>query len=644
VRWTYQPPLDGIRAIAVAAVVAYHLDAGWAAGGYLGVDTFFVLSGFLITTLLLNEYSRERTISLTAFWARRARRLLPALFLVLIAVAIYAAFVADAAQLDSLRGDLFATLFYGANWRFIESGQSYFALFSDASPLRHAWSLAIEEQFYLLWPLIVIGCLRLARGLHTMLIAVCVVGTIVSASVMTILYDAGDPSRAYYGTDGRAQLLLIGALLAIALTHWSPGSQRSRIAVHVAGGVGAAYVLFAMATVEDSASWMYRGGYAVFAIAVAAVIMSVIQPQSMPLRAALSVAPVVWIGRISYGIYLWHWPVIVIMSPARMGFEGIGLTLVRLGVTVGFATLSFYLVELPIREGRFFRSRLALAVSPAAFVATAVVVVLATNGAKDPPRYLESAPTKVIRTEAEVAAASGSSPTRIRRVLLVGDSIATSLQRGLADVASEQRIALSAAAFPGCGVLRGEPVLADGRAIDATAECDRRITDLQVTTEQQVKPELVVWLSVWEVVDRIVDGRQYKPGTPEGDAELAALIEETASRLTAHGARLLIVVPAQATPEAFLPHYTYAEQVTRLAAVHKELAAYAAANPRTTSLIDLQPIVCPGGPPCPKMVDGIELRPDGSHFTAETSRYVAERLVPSFRRELRPHSTVTDAF
>ena len=213
----HQPALDGLRAVAVLAVIAYHLGYGWARGGYLGVDTFFVLSGYLITSLLVVEFNGARRIDLRAFWARRARRLLPALLLVLGAVTVWAALVLRPDQLGSLRGDGLATLFYGANWRFVASGQSYFDVFSAASPLRHAWSLAIEEQFYLVWPLIAFACLRLARGRTRLLGAFCIAGAAGSIVLMASLYDPADPSRAYYGTDTRAHALLIGALLAVVL-------------------------------------------------------------------------------------------------------------------------------------------------------------------------------------------------------------------------------------------------------------------------------------------------------------------------------------------------------------------------------------------------------------------------------------------
>ena len=200
------PALDGLRAFAVLGVMAYHLGLGWASGGYLGVDLFFVLSGFLITSLLVEEWRGTGRIRLGAFWGRRARRLLPALFLVLIAVALYAwlngrlATVATggaAIDLSGLRDDAFATLFYVANWHLVLVHQSYFAQFSAPSPLQHTWSLAIEEQFYVIWPLVVVGIYKIApRRWRTVGVTVAVVGAAASAIAMAVLYHVGsDPSR-----------------------------------------------------------------------------------------------------------------------------------------------------------------------------------------------------------------------------------------------------------------------------------------------------------------------------------------------------------------------------------------------------------------------------------------------------------------
>ena len=183
----YRPALDGIRAVAVMAVIAYHLGYRWAPGGFIGVDVFFVLSGYLITSLLLAEHARTGGIALAAFWFRRARRLLPALFAMLIVVAIWVGLSASPFEMPMRREDLFWTLFYGSNWHFVQSGQDYFAQYGSASPLRHTWSLAIEEQFYLLWPLMVVGALWIGRRRPVILAWACVVGIASSVAAMAIL-------------------------------------------------------------------------------------------------------------------------------------------------------------------------------------------------------------------------------------------------------------------------------------------------------------------------------------------------------------------------------------------------------------------------------------------------------------------------
>ncbi len=386
-RFSYKPALDGLRAVAVLSVMAFHFGASWAPGGFLGVDMFFVLSGYLITSLLVVEWDRTSTVQFAAFWARRARRLLPALFLVLIAISIWAALTVHSDQLGTIRWDSIWTLFYGANWRFISSGQSYFDLFRDPSPLRHTWSLAIEEQFYLVWPIVAFLCLWAARGRRWLLAATCTVGIAISTVLMARWYQSGDPSRSYYGTDTRAGQLLLGALLALVLLAWSPRGRGARRGLQAAGLLAAAFCVWAFVSVEDRESWLYHGGFLLFAAATALVVAAVVQSSS-PLHAVLSRRPVRWVGAISYGLYLWHWPVVVAVNEARTGLSGWTLAAVRLGLTFGAATVSYYSIELPIRHGQWLRGRVAQIVAPVAGIATVVVIVVATAGATAPPEFL----------------------------------------------------------------------------------------------------------------------------------------------------------------------------------------------------------------------------------------------------------------
>jgi len=627
----YQPALDGLRAFAVAAVIAYHFGAGWASGGFLGVDAFFVLSGYLITSLLLTEFGRRGHISLPAFWARRARRLLPALLLVLAAVALYAAVLAPASQLDTLRGDGIASLFYFANWHFVLSGQSYFDLFSLPSPMRHLWSLAIEEQFYLVWPLIVLACLRVGRGSRKVLAGVCLAGIAASVAIMAVLYEPSDPSRAYYGTDARAHTLLVGAVLALLLMHRRPERRRSVVALHLAGLAAAAACLWAWVSVSDQGAGLYHGGSLVFAIAVAVVIASAVQPTTRsvwsPLRALLSLGGLRWIGLISYGLYLWHWPATVVLTEARTGLSGAALTVVRLAVTVGAATLSFYLVEQPIRRGalRGWRGRVAV---PTGLATVGVIVMVATVGATvaSPLQQVQIGQRLPYKPAPPVAAVDrAGAPTP--RVLLVGDSVPYTMLPGLQPLAASRGITLDAVLVAGCSVVGGVAVYSNGQIPPGANDCEKRVNDDETTALKRDHPDLVVWVSVWETNDRIVNGKRIKFGSRTWDTMMLHQIDTAARRLTAGGAHLVIATMAPRAPGELVPPSDISE-VSRFVRLDELYVRYARTNPDRVSIVDFASAICPGGAPCPRTVDGIDPRPlDGVHFTPQTAGWAAGRLL-----------------
>ncbi len=374
--------MNGLRGVAVIGVVAYHLQLGWARGGYLGVDLFFVLSGFLITTLLLEEWVGKGRISLAAFWGRRARRLLPALFLVVAALAVYlvvngvwgGAGANGLVDLSGLRGDAISTLLYVNNWHSIFAHQSYFAQFSSPSPLQHTWSLAIEEQFYLVWPLVLLLVLRVTRQGRRSRAArlgreawwrraglVLSVGAGVASSIlMAVLFTPGvDPSRVYYGTDTRLFDLMAGATIAFIAAARPQPNERARRTLHVvaplAGVALLVFWVFAGTAGGLPTNFMFEGGFLV----CAALAGLVVADARLKIRGrgswhggwrVAAAAPV--IGTISYGIYLWHWPVIVYLNGARTGLSAWPLDLLRVVVTLALSTASYYLVERPIRLAR----------------------------------------------------------------------------------------------------------------------------------------------------------------------------------------------------------------------------------------------------------------------------------------------------
>jgi peptidoglycan/LPS O-acetylase OafA/YrhL len=366
-RLSYRPALDGLRALAVVAVLAYHAGVGWARAGFLGVDVFFVLSGYLITALLLAEWQQEGGISLVRFWRRRARRLLPALIVMLAAVAVAVPLLAPD-QVDRLRGDLLAALGYVSNWRFIFEDQSYFAGAGRPPLLQHLWSLAVEEQFYLLWPPVLTWWLhrhgrrpwpdRRAKTFATGLVRPLLLAGAASAVLMALLYEPyTDPTRVYYGTDTRAAALLVGAALACTATRWQVTDRIhpvGRTTLEVVGGLGLVGLALAIAKVDEFDPGLYRGGFLWVAFLAAAVVASAAQPAGGlgPVTAVLASRPLVWLGRRSYAIYLWFWPVYMLTRPHRdVELSGLPLLGLRVGLTVALAALSYRLVEQPIRAG-----------------------------------------------------------------------------------------------------------------------------------------------------------------------------------------------------------------------------------------------------------------------------------------------------
>jgi len=632
VAFGYKPALDGLRAVAVGSVIAFHFGANGFEGGFLGVDTFFVLSGYLITSLLLTEWGRTSTIHFAAFWVRRARRLLPALFIVLIAIAIWARLDVNTDRLGDFRADMLWTTFYGANWHFIGSGESYFDLFSDASPLRHAWSLAIEEQFYLFWPLITFGCFRLARGRTKVLTTVCVGGIVASTLAMILLYESADPSRAYYGTDSRASQLLVGALLAIVLTRWAPRSRGARVGVQTAGLVGAAFCLWAFMSVTDRDAWLYHGGFLLFAFATAAVIVAIVQPERGPLSRLLSIRPIRWVGQVSYGLYLWHWPVQVALSEPSTGLSGWELGLLRLSVTFAATTLSYYLVERPIRHG-VLTGKVARAATPLGFVAVTVVILVSTAAATTPPKFLTASPNEVIATPTPTGGAAP--PDGVGTVLLLGDSVAASLGEALGAEAASRGIPFSAATRAGCGMVTGIPALPDGTEIAWGRTCAESTSEYLTSSVESVAPDVVLWLSTWETADRIIGGRFYDFGTPAADRVLLRRMEKTRSALAASGATIVMIAntPRAEHSEVLVRDVQQERDYLHLNALYQRLAD---AHPESVRVLDLPAIVCPGGVPCPDTVDGVVLRPrDGGHFEGDGPAWVAPRLFDAVTALLR---------
>ncbi len=359
-RLEYRPGLDGLRAIAVAGVFLYHArpqadGTPYLPGGFLGVDLFFVLSGYLITSLLLVEWEAGNRIDLRRFWMRRARRLLPALVVVVLAALILASIFARD-DLGRTRADAVSSLFYYTNWHLIIANHSYFTLTGRPSLLNHLWSLAVEEQFYLIWPLLLVpGLVLLGRRRLPMLVIVGIAG---SALAMWLLYNpSSDPSRVYYGTDTRAFLLLMGILLALVWP-WVERAARALPLLELLGVAALIGTVLLFLRMQDFNPTLYRGGDLAAAFCFAVLVGAVAHPAT-GLGQALGVAPLRWIGERSYGIYLWHWPVVALMRPGLdISWTGPGVIALQALIVLAAAALSYRFIEQPIRT-RSLQRRLA---------------------------------------------------------------------------------------------------------------------------------------------------------------------------------------------------------------------------------------------------------------------------------------------
>jgi peptidoglycan/LPS O-acetylase OafA/YrhL len=612
-RLGYVAALDGIRAFAVGAVIAFHAGVAHVSGGFLGVDTFFCLSGFLITSLLLGEARHTGTIRLGAFWARRARRLLPALFLVLGFVGLYAWLAAPAGAYPGLRLDSLATLLYVANWHFILEGSSYFQAALAPSPLTHTWSLAIEEQFYLVWPLVVLAIVKLRRSAAVVL-CVAVAGALASTAWMAWLHQPGaDPTRLYYGTDTHAMTILTGAALAAALAvlakHRDPSVLRARgawvVVVQLAGLAGAAGLSVMALTVTGTTPWLYKGGYLLTGVATAAVILSVVTVPRGALAAVLGVAPIRFVGRISYGLYLWHFPLFLWLDHARTGLYGLRLLALRVGVTLLVATASFYLVERPIRHGLVLRGARAIVITTVSVVAT-VSVIVATSLAAAAPTAGALPPQPPFHDPV--------------RALIIGDSTALTLGIAIAPWTHLYDVNESDQATLGCGVTVSDAQIEHGVAIPTNWPCRTdpgahpTIFEMWQRDVAAFRPDVVAILAGrWETHNVLRGGRLLNLTQPGFQADVAAGLTRAVRIASSHGARVVLLTAPCASSGERPDGQPWPEDSPARLATYNAIVANVAHRTGAT-LLDLHAMVCPDGT-YQQVIDGVTVRsPDGVHF------------------------------
>jgi peptidoglycan/LPS O-acetylase OafA/YrhL len=629
-RFAYIPGLDGIRGFwVVLGPLMYHARPDVIPGGILGIDLFFVLSSYLITSILLAEHDRSGRIDLVAYAGRRARRLLPALLVCLSALTVYMVIYRDEVDVSRWTGAIVSTLLYVANWFEIASGTSYFEQFTY-HPLRHVWSFSIEEQFYVFAPLFLLLILRFSRrNPDRSLLVLTVGGSLLSAWWMAVLYEGGDPSRVYYGTDTRAHSLLVGMAFAVVARMWGPVRTEWGRRTLVAGAYGAtAFFLWAVFNLSERDEFMFdNGGFLVVALISAVYVYGIVQPSAGPFPRALGrlerttpnrviagvaagavlvgawlmveelnggsvrehllyllpaaavaaaygaslpdrgplhwfleSAAVRWVGKISYGLYLYHWPIYLLVTPERAGrlipgrevVTGNALVALHLALTFAVATASFYLVEQPVVQRRLPIVRSPLVPAPAALVGAGFVVAIVagllfvnTSG----PASAETANGARV----EVILPPGVGPED--RILVVGDSVAVQIAEELKSWAREHpgQVVVFSDAHIGCVIGRYGEKIAPGEAPGEVGDVCSAWND-PVDPEQAVLPTVVSWPTIvdvfqptivvghitpWDVTDRLVPSLGdvwTHVGNPDFDAYIQSEYRLASEVLGARGA------------------------------------------------------------------------------------------------------------
>ncbi len=620
------PALDGVRAIAVSLVVLFHIRVAGFGSGFLGVDIFFVLSGFLITSLLLAEIDRTGRIALTAFWSRRVRRLFPALVVLLLVVAGVTAVAATFTERASIRGDLLSTTTYVANWHFIGTS-SYFANNGVDSPLHHAWSLAIEEQFYLVWPLVLFGLVKLLKRPRAIVAVLGVIGAGLSAFALSALWLPGSVDRAYMGTDSRIFEPLVGAIGAalIATPRWRGLIARFGTPLVAAGSLG---LVAALTTMGPESSIYFFGG----AVAVSVCTLLVIAPlwigRAGRLQRALELRPVVWLGAISYGVYLWHWPFVVwLRVPEARGADLVMRGLAVVVLTLAVSAASYHAIERPIRRGRLFEGRAASSGLRVRRLELRRGLALVTV----PPVMLAVAWTSIVATT--VPPPEPGVPV----VMLVGDSVPLHLENAFEKEASSRGWRMVSAARGACSVSGERATSSTGRTLHDSSNCPDTAVPLQNRLLREAHPDVVVWWDRWSVSDFLTaEGEHVSSGTARFWELRRQTLRATVHRLAGRGARLVFVAvePPGLGVESRcgaacsswvrfqIAHFT--DITSRWNAM---LRRYAALHPRQTAFVSLTGFFCHDHRvPCDDRIDGVPARPDGTHYEGVGQDLVTRRL------------------
>ena len=674
----YQPALDGVRAMAVLAVLLFHGGVAGFSGGYLGVSVFFTLSGYLITSLLVHEHTASGRIDLGAFYARRLRRLLPASAACLVAVVVVARTTDWFDRVESLRAHVLGAALQVANWVFLAGDGSYQELLAReagaASPLEHFWSLAIEEQFYWVWPPFVAFLFaRVATPRRRVTVVAAV--TAVALTAAPVIAAVWGPDAAYWSTPARIGEILVGAWLALVLRYRRPGAEldrRWRLAAPIAIvllGVG-------VATFPAAGGPAYRGALPLVALVSGALLVGL--QVDGPAQRLLAWRPLVGLGKISYGVYLFHWPLYVLLDEPRTGLDGAPLLGVRLAATLALSVLSYRLLESPIRHAKAPRTVTfgGAAVSTAALAVAALAIVphglgeywnvdadtaeaasidaaddrpltplvaagsttSTTSAPAAPGTTLDSAvPTAAAPTTAPPAPPATTAPTtapttlaplppleRPLRVLVIGDSTGRALGNGVVAWAAGHPDLAQAeiVAAPGCGFVQGgERRIGDG--IEPATGCEGWVAEQVLPEVAALRPDVVVaMVSSWDLVDRRWTGEaMLGPSDAEYQAHLEIDYTALVDDLVGSGAGAVAFIRHPVPNVWWLDDFTGQSDPARHAVLYELYDDLAAARPEVR-VVDL------AGWMAAEALDADEtVRPDGIHLTPEAAAAFTERVL-----------------
>jgi peptidoglycan/LPS O-acetylase OafA/YrhL len=637
----FRPDVQGLRAVAVVLVVLFHAHVPGLTGGYVGVDVFFVISGFVITGVLLRERTSTGSTSILNFYGRRVRRIIPAATLVIIAAVIASyVFLGPLSGNETASDARWASVFL-INIHFASTGTNYLSSQLPPSVLQNYWSLAVEEQFYLVYPTVFLFVAGLSRA-HVlrrrlgMVLSLAVVVSFVASVVQTHT----DPTAAYFSPLPRIWELALGGLVAVGTT--SLRRLPPRIAALLSWiGLGAILLsAFAFSSTTPYPGW----AVALPVVGTAMVIAGGIAKPAFGAENLLRLRPFQWIGLISYSLYLWHWPVLTIAAQhSRSGVLSVTDSLWWLLLSVGLSIATYLLIENPVRHGKLLLAKrwatlLLGAVLIASSVAVATIAIhLHEEGALATPGLANlktgsacPAPTKET-LESLMGNHSAADPKTVARVLLVGDSTACTMLPGLQAVGAPAGVRVEDGAVVGCGIVSGETPAEkyNGKIEDTSRTCQSRANAAEARAIRSGRPNVVLWASTWERSDLVVGSGKHRhvlaAGSSQWYATLQKRMDQRVRQFTATGATVVMLTqppfsdlgnPTGPTPQD--------KDFERLNAF---LTQFATHTPHV-KLIDLATRVCPSGPPCPLVVDDIAVRGDGAHYTGDGSLWVARWIMP----------------